>query len=129
MEHYENKLSRRERQIMDILHEHGQLTAQQVLERLPNPPGYSGVRAMLSKLESKQVISHQQQGKTYLYQVVVAPEQAQQTALQRIVKTFFGGSSSKAITALLGDATDQLSEQELAELSDKIAKARQQKKQ
>jgi BlaI family penicillinase repressor len=89
-------LSRRERQIMDIVYELGEVTAQQVLEKLPEPPGYSAVRAMLSRLEEKGHLAHREQGARYLYFPLVKRDAATRSALSNLVKTFFDGSAAQA---------------------------------
>ena len=101
-------LSRRERQIMDILYSLGRATAAEVMERLPDPPSYSAVRAMLRILEEKGHLVHAQDGPRYVYAPTVAPEQARQTALNHVLGTFFDGSPARAMAALIreGDVSD-----------------------
>jgi len=117
------KLSRRERQIMDILYECGRASAAEVHERLPDAPGYSAVRAMLAKLEAKGQIRHTQDGPRYLYHAVLPSRDAQQRALHRLLKVFFDDSPAKAANALL-DSYPQLSPEELDELKRAIDDAR-----
>ncbi len=119
----QNSLSRRERQIMDIVYELGQATAAEVLERLPDPPSYSAVRAMLAKLEDKGHLKHRQDGPRYVFSATVARSEAQKTALQRLLKTFFDDSPAKAVNALLG-MSGSLSEEELRQLRRAIEDAR-----
>lgn len=118
-------LSRRERQIMDILYEHSEATAQQVMERLPSAPGYSAVRALLRKLEEKGHIKHREEALKYVYCPMVDSQEASKNAIQRLVRTFFKGSSGQAVNALLGMSMQDLSDQELDELEQKIKQARQ----
>jgi len=116
-------LSRRERQIMDILYERGSATAAEVLEGLPDPPSYSAVRAALRILEEKGHVSHQRRGQKYVFSPVISRRQAQKKATQRLLKTFFDGSREKAVAALLGDGR-QLDEDELQRIADLIEQAR-----
>lgn len=120
----QKNLSRRERQIMDIIYEAGEATAAQVLERLPNPPSYSAVRALLRVLEEKGHITHKQDGPRYVFLPTVAPEQARQNALEHVVKTFFDGSTEKVVAALLDISEESLSEQDYQRLRSLIDKAR-----
>ena len=119
-------LSRRERQIMDILYELGQASAQDVLERLPDPPSYSTVRALLRKLEEKQHAGHREQGAKFLYFPLVAREAASRNAIARLVRTFFDGSAGQAVNAMLGMSLKDLSREELDELDRLISRARAQ---
>jgi len=116
-------LSRRERQIMDILYERGEASAAAVLDALPDPPSYSAVRAALRILEEKGHVSHERRGQKYVFSPVVSHRQAQKKATQRLVKTFFDGSREKAVAALLGDAR-QLDAEELDRIAELIAQAR-----
>ncbi len=118
------QFSRRERQIMDALYGAGELSAADVRASIDQPPSYSAVRALLSKLVEKGAVSFRQQGKSYIYRPVVAQEQAQSSALSRLVKTFFGGSAAGAASALLGMNDKQLSDAEIDQLEDAIAQAR-----
>ena len=119
------QLSRRERQIMDIIYERGQATAAEVLESLPNPPSYSAVRAMLRLLEEKGFVTHDQDGPRYVFVPTVAREKARKSALKQMLKTFFDGSTEEAVAALLDLSRPQLSKEELDRLSAMIEDARQ----
>ena len=99
-------LSRRERQIMDILYAQGHATAAEVQSALPDPPSYSAVRAMLRILEDKGHVTHTEDGPRYVYRPVVARDTAQKSAVSHLLRTFFDGSVEAAMTALL-DATDR----------------------
>lgn len=110
-------VSRRERQIMDIIYRRGQATAAEVQEDLPDPPGYSAVRAMLRKLEEKGHLEHIQVGPRYVFRATLPHEEAQESALRRLVRTFFGGSTTRAVAALLDNSAEDLSDQELEELA------------
>src|SRR5437762_1988671 len=106
------KLSRRERQIMDIVYADGKATAGEVLERLPDPPGYSAVRALLRVLENKGHLRHVLEGTRYVYLPTVPPERARRTALKRLLATFFDGSTEKAVATLLSMSRDEIGEDE-----------------
>jgi predicted transcriptional regulator len=117
-----NQLSRRESQIMDAVYSLGEATAQEILERLPEPPSYSAVRALLTILEEKGHLIHRREGTRYIYQPTAAPEKVKQSVLAHLVKTFFGGSVPQVITELL--STGDLTQDELDELAHKIEQAR-----
>src|SRR5690606_15350467 len=114
--HRDNQLSRRERQIMDILFERGEASAAEVLERLPDPPSYSAVRALLRKLEEKGQVGHREQGAKYVYHPLEDARKAGRNAISRLIRTFFDGSPARAANSLLGMSLEDLSEQELDEL-------------
>ena len=117
-------LSRRERQILDAIYACGRATAAEVLEGLPDPPSYSAVRAMLVKLEAKGHVRHVQDGPRYVYLPTVPREKARTPALERLVRTFFEGSVSKTVAALLDRGATELSDEELDQLSVMIERAR-----
>jgi BlaI family transcriptional regulator, penicillinase repressor len=96
-----HRLSRRERQIMDFLYRRGPATVAEVLDGLPDPPGYSAVRALLRTLEEKGVVRHHEDGPRYVYEPTVARESARRSALAHMVQTFFDGSTAQAMAALL----------------------------
>lgn len=117
-------LSRRERQIMNIIYELGESTAAEVQKRLPDPPSYSAVRAMLAKLENKGHLEHREDGPRYVFFATVPHEAAQTSALKQLVQTFFAGSTTKAVNALLGMSGEKLSKDELDNLAQAIDHAR-----
>jgi BlaI family transcriptional regulator, penicillinase repressor len=117
-------LSRRERQIMDIVYRSGRATAAQILRELPDPPSYSAVRALLRILVDKGHLRHEQDGPRYVYSPTVSRKKARSTALAQVVRTFFGGSPTQAVSALLDSSLGRLSSAELDELSALIAAAR-----
>src|SRR3954467_13076656 len=117
-------LSRRERQIMDILYRRGRATASNVMADLPGDPSYSTVRTQLRVLESKGHVRHEEEGLRYVYLPAVARHAARRSALRHLVETFFEGSSEKAVAALLGGEGSRLSEDELNRIADLVAKAR-----
>jgi BlaI family transcriptional regulator, penicillinase repressor len=110
------QLSRRERQIMDVIYRHGKVTAAEVLAELPEPPGYSAVRAMLRLLEEKGHIRHEQDGPRYVYMPTVNRDKARRSAMRHLVRTFFDGSTEDAVAALLQNDAG-ISEDELERLS------------
>lgn len=110
------KLSRREREIMDLLFELGEASAREILDQMSEPPGYSAIRAMLAKLLQKGSVQFRQDGNRYLYSPTVARSQAQESALKHLVKTFFDNSPALAANALLGMDGDSLDPDELARL-------------
>lgn len=114
------QLSRRERQIMDALFEAGELSAQDVRAAIPDAPGYSAVRALLAKLVEKKIVDFREDGPRYIYFPVVAQEEARASALQKMLKTFFGGSTAAAVNALLGMNRAQLNADEIAQLQKAI---------
>jgi len=117
-------LTRRERQIMDVVYQRGQVTVTEVLDDLPDPPTYSAVRAMLRKLEEKGHLRHDAQGARYVYEATVPREAARENALERLVRTFFDDSPSQTVAALLDLKGDDLTDEELGELADLIERAR-----
>ncbi|MDH4197089.1 MAG: BlaI/MecI/CopY family transcriptional regulator [Candidatus Aminicenantes bacterium] len=117
-------LSRRERQIMDIIYEMGEATAVQVLERLPSAPSYSAVRALLRVLEEKGHLSHRQDGPRYVYSPLLAKEKARRSALRDLLRTFFDNSTEDAVAALLDLSEDNLSEEDYRRLLALVRKAR-----
>ncbi len=117
-------LTRRERQIMDSVYRRGSATAAEVLEDLPDPPSYSAVRAMLRKLQDKGYLSSVQDGPRYLYNAVIPRDEARESAMQRLVRTFFDGSRTKAVAALLDADEDPLSAAEMQEIEELIRQRR-----
>ena len=117
-------LSRREPQITNIINRRGRATAAEVLDDLPDPPSYSAVRALLRLLEQKGHLVHQQDGARYVFKPTVSRERARQSALSQVVRTFFDGSTAKAVAALLDLSGSKLSEDELDRLAGMIDEAR-----
>ena len=117
-------LSRRERQIMDAVYARGQATVAEVQEDLPDPPSYSAVRAMLGKLERKGYLRHEEHGLRYVYVPTLAREAVQETALDRLLQTFFDGSPTKAVAAILDRSAVELSEAEIDEMAKLVEQAR-----
>jgi BlaI family transcriptional regulator, penicillinase repressor len=118
-------LSRRERQIMDIVYSRGQATAAEVQAELPDPPSYSAVRALLRILETKGHLRHQVEGLRYVFIPIVSRNKAQKSALKRVLDTFFEGSTEQAVAALLDLSEPKLSRTDLDRLARLIERARQ----
>jgi predicted transcriptional regulator len=117
-------LTRRERQIMEILHTRGQATAADVQGALPDAPSYSTVRALLRILEDKGCVKHRRQGLRYVHLTTEGKARASRSALRRVVRTFFGGSAPLAVAALLEGKDTELSPKEIAQLQRIINQAR-----
>jgi predicted transcriptional regulator len=117
-------LSRRERQIMDILYARGEATAVTVLAALPDPPTRTAVRSLLRILEDKGHVTHRREGLAHVYRPSRPRGRAGRSALQRVIQTFFDGSLEKAVAAHLGDSATDLSADELRRLADLIEQAR-----
>lgn len=118
------QLSRRERQIMDILFRLRSVSVQEVLEALPDPPSYSTVRALLRILERKGFIRHEKDGAKYVYTPTDHPDHAGRSALDRVVHTFFGGSVEKVVAALLDARDGNLNETDYRRMMEMIKQAR-----
>ena len=117
-------LTRREREIMDILYRRGRATAADVLEDMPNAPSYSAVRALLRILEDEGHIKHVQEGPRYVYLPAVARNDARKSALSHVVTTFFDGSVEQVVATLVESSRSKLSREELERLAQLIEKAK-----
>jgi predicted transcriptional regulator len=117
-------LTRRERQIMDILFRRGRATAAEVMEELPGEPSYSTVRTQLRVLEEKGHVRHEDDGVRFVYAPAVARHAARKSALRHVIDTFFEGSPEKAMAALLGGEASKLSDEQLERIADMIEEAR-----
>ena len=124
----EQELSRRERQIMEILYRNGKATAAEVQTEIPDGPGYSAVRALLRILEEKGHIRHEEKGGKYIFAPAVSRDRAKRSAMQRLVDTFFEGSVEKAVVAFLSPGSSKLSEDEMRRLELLVEQARKEKK-
>lgn len=120
----DSKLSRRERQIMDILYRRGRASASEVQEAMPDAPGYSAVRATLRILEAKGHVRHEGDSLRYVYLPAVPREKATRSALRHLLDTFFDGSAEKAVVALLDESSASLSPAELDRIAELIEQAR-----
>src|SRR5215472_19273276 len=117
-------LSRRERQIMDILYRLGRATANEVMAELPGDPNYSTVRTQLRVLETKGHVRHEEHGLRYVYIPTVPRHSVRQSALKHLMETFFEGSAEKMLSSLLGSEGARLSNEDLDRLAELIAKAK-----
>ncbi len=122
------RLSRRERQIMDVLYRAGRATAAEVQAGMPDAPSYSAVRTMLRILEEKGHVRHEPDGPRYVYIPTVARDRARRSALKHVVNTFFEGSASQVMAALFELSPRDLGDDEIARLRHLIDNAKQQKK-
>ena len=121
------RLPRREREILDVLFEIGsEASAEEIRERLSDPPSYSAVRAMLAKLEAKGVVKHREKGLRYVYVPTIPRTAARRSALKQLVQVFFDGSAGQAMTALLRE--EKWSEDELDQLAKAIEQAKKERK-
>ena len=119
------KLTRRERQIMDVLYREGSATVSEVMAQIPDPPSYSAVRATMNVLEEKGHIKHRQDGPRYVYLPAVPRDRARTAALNHLLQTFFDGSAESAVVALLQMSDSTLSKTDFERLADEVRKARQ----
>ncbi len=117
-------LSRRERQIMDIIYQRRQATVADVMEHLPDPPSYSAVRALLRVLEEKGHVRHKHDGPRYVFFPTVSRDRARQSALKQVVGTFFEDSTEQAVATLLDMSAKEMSDVELDRLAELIEQAR-----
>ena len=117
-------LTRRERQIVDILYRRGRATAGEVMSELPGDPSYSTVRTQLRVLEEKGHVRHEEQGLRYVYMPAVPRGAARKSALRHLIDTFFDGSAEQVVGALLGGAGSRLTEEELHRIAELVARAR-----
>jgi predicted transcriptional regulator len=123
-----DQLTRRERQIVDVVLERGEISAREIHEAIADPPSYSSVRALLTILVNKGHLVHRHEGPRYLYSLAQSKDKARDSALKRLLKVFFGGSRAAAVTALLGQDGEGLSDEELGELQRKIEQARRKRR-
>ena len=117
-------LSRRERQIMDVVYRRGSATAAEITADLPDPPTSTAVRTMLRILEDKGHLTHEQDGVRYVYRAVVDRQQARESVISHVIRTFFDGSAEQAMATLIDRSGSDLTDAELARLAGLIAKAR-----
>jgi predicted transcriptional regulator len=121
-------LSRRERQIMDILYQHGKASASEVRALMDGAPGYSAVRAMLRVLEEKGHVKHEAAGLKYVYVPTVGREKAKRSAVKHVLDTFFNGSPEQIVAALLDVSATRLTPGELDRMAEMIEKAKKEEK-
>jgi len=118
------RLSRRERQILDIIYGRGKATAAEIQDAMPDAPGYSATRALLRVLEEKGHVTHSQDGLRYVYSPRVPRDRARRSALKHLLETFFDGSAEEAVTALLDASSAKLTREELDRIEARIERAR-----
>jgi BlaI family transcriptional regulator, penicillinase repressor len=121
-------LSRRERQIMEVLYQRGSASAAEVRASMPDPPSYSAVRAMLRVLEEKGHVKHQAEGLKYVYVPVVSRDKAKRSALKNLLDTFFGDSPEQVVAALLDVSSRRLTREELDRMAEMIERAKREGK-
>ena len=121
-------LSRRERQIMEILYQRGKASASEVREGMADAPSYSAVRAMLRVLEDKGHVKHEAEGLKYVYVPVVGRDKAKRSAVKHVLDTFFSGSAEQIVAALLDVSATRLTREELDRMSELIEKAKREEK-
>jgi predicted transcriptional regulator len=121
----QQKLSRRERQIMDVLYRLGRATAAEIQQSIPDPPSYSAVRAMLRVLEEKKHIRHEEKDLRYVFVPIVPRDKARRSAVRHMLDTFFEGSPEQAVATLLDVSSRSLSAEDYDRLAALIEKARQ----
>ena len=119
-----NHLSRRERQIMDVVYQLGSASAAEILSKLPDPPSYSAIRALLKILEEKGQLKHKQDGPRYVYSPKISPDQAKRSAVRHLMQTFFDNSTESVVATLLDVSKSRLTQNELDRLSDLIDQVR-----
>jgi len=117
-------LTKRERQIMDVLYRLGRATASEILEQVPGAPSYSTIRTQLRVLEEKGHLRHDEEGLRYVYSPTVPRRAARRSALKHLVDTFFEGSNAKLVAALLGGDAAKVSDEDLARIAELVAAAR-----
>jgi len=118
------ELTRRERQVMNILHRRGAATVSEIMDELPDPPTYSAVRSILRILGEKQLVTYREDGPRYVYLPAESTERSRESALAHLVDTYFAGSTEQAVTALLRHGDARLGDDELAQLRARIRSAR-----
>ena len=122
---FQEGLGARERQIMDAIYRLGEGSVAEVLARLPDPPSYSAVRTMIRVLERKGHLTHRQEGTRYVYRPARSPETARRSALKHLLQTFFSGSATDAVAAILSSSAAELRDDEVTRLEGFIRAARQ----
>lgn len=123
-----NQLSRRERQIMDVLFRDGESTVAAVQASIPDPPSYSAVRALLAVLVDKKLVTYRQEGRAYIYRPTVNPDAARESALKHVVQTFFDGSVAGAVSSLVDLSGNRLSDEDLDRLERLVKESRSRRK-
>lgn len=114
------QMSRRERQIMDIIYRLGQASAKEVLDNLPDPPSYSAVRALLVTLENKGMVKHAKESRRYIYKPAIAEGKARRSALKNLISTFFEGKPQNLVAALLDEKDQNLTKDQISEIRNMV---------
>ncbi len=112
----QGQMSRRERQIMDIIYRLGKASAKDVQENLPDPPSYSAVRALLVTLENKGMVKHGKESRRYIYKPAITEKKARKSAIKNLVTTFFQGKPQNLVAALLDEKDQNLSKEEIDQI-------------
>lgn len=123
-----NQLSRRERQIMEIIYRKARATAADVREALPDPPSYSAVRALLAVLEEKGIVSHERIGRVYVYRPTVSHHHARDSALKQVIQTFFDGSIASVVASLISSSDKAMDDKEFQRLEELVREKRKQRR-
>ena len=116
------QLSKRERQIMDVLIQRGECSAQDIQENIPNPPSYSAVRALIARLVDKQIVQFKRDGTKHIYSAKLSEEKVKTSAIERLLKIFFKGSRANAVNALLDMEGDKLTAREIESIERSISR-------
>lgn len=124
----DSSLTRRESQVMDVVYELEEATAKEIQERMPNPPSYSAVRAVLTRLVEQGHLKYRQSGPRYVYAPAAGKKRVRQAALRKLIDTFFDGSPVRTLSALIDMSARDLTDDELAQLEQAIAAAREKEK-
>lgn len=127
-QHQRDGLGARERQIMDTIYRLGEASVAEILAQLPDPPSYSSVRTMVRLLEAKGLLKHRQDGTRYVYRPAHSREAAKRQALKHLMQTFFGGSATDAVAAILHPSVARLTDDDITRLEQLIHEARQEGK-
>jgi BlaI family penicillinase repressor len=123
-ERHESRLSKRERQVMDIVYRRKEVSAQDVWQEVPDFPSYSAVRSVLSILEEKGLLTHWVEGKKYIYSPTIPHKKAMSSAVKQLLSTYFDNSLERAVTAMLEIHTEDLTERDLERLAHIIEQAK-----
>lgn len=116
------QMSRRERQIMDILYRLGQASAKEVQDNLPDPPSYSAVRALMATLETKGMVKHSKDSRRYIYKPAITEKRARRSAISNLLSTFFDGKPDKLVAALLDPKDMHLKKEEIEKIRETLDK-------
>ena len=124
-----DRLSMRERQIMDVIYRLGEASVAQVQDSIPDPPSYSAVRALLAILQDKNLVKHDKQGRAYVYRPTVSQQKVRDTALKHVVQTFFDGSVANVVASLVNSSDKSLSDKDFERLEKLVKEKRKRRRQ